>query len=140
MNDLAVESRVPALKGWEVRAVVRHRDGYRCVECGMTHEEHIKRHGRKLDVHRISPGSPYIVDGCVTLCRPCHATKPKSPRGLHDGKWRHMTVTTSPEVAAVIRRLAKEERRSVCATMVILLEEAIKARGEWTDPPADQED
>jgi hypothetical protein len=60
---------------------VRERDGYRCTECGMTSQEHQERYGKNLEVHRLTPGSPYTADGCVTLCVPCHGPKPKSPRG-----------------------------------------------------------
>lgn len=34
-----------------------------------------------------------------------------------------------------LRRVAKKDRRKVGPMVAILLEEAIKARGEWTDPP-----
>jgi hypothetical protein len=35
--------------------------------------------GRRLDVHRLTPGSPYSVEGCVTLCRACHGPERKLP-------------------------------------------------------------
>lgn len=64
----------------EVKAVVRHRDCYRCQGCGITAREHVRRHGRTLDVHRIVPGSRYTVKGCVTLCKKCHDPQPKSAK------------------------------------------------------------
>lgn len=57
----------------KIKAAVRARDGYRCTKCNMTAEEHRKRYGRTLDVHRIIPGSVYTVDGCVTRCKLCHS-------------------------------------------------------------------
>jgi hypothetical protein len=66
----------------EIKALARHRDGYQCVDCGMTAEDHIERFGRNLDVHRIVPGSAYTLLGVQTLCRTCHEKKPKSARGI----------------------------------------------------------
>lgn len=60
---------------------VRARDGYRCTKCGMTADEHRRRYGKTLDTHRIVPGSPYTMEGCQTLCKPCHRLMPKSRWG-----------------------------------------------------------
>jgi 5-methylcytosine-specific restriction endonuclease McrA len=67
-----------------VKRAVRERDGHRCTKCGMTAEEHERRYGRTLDVHRLMPGSLYSVEGCVSFCRPCHGPEPKRPRGAPD--------------------------------------------------------
>lgn len=64
-----------------IKAAVRTRDGFRCVDCGMTNDESIALTEIQLDVHRLVPGSDYSVDGCVTLCRSCHG---KKPRALED--------------------------------------------------------
>ncbi len=68
----------------DIKALVRARDGFRCVQCGMTNDRHRERYGRQLDVHRTEPGSPYSADGCVTLCKGCHAGQPKRRRGEPD--------------------------------------------------------
>jgi hypothetical protein len=65
----------------EVKALARHRDGYRCTSCGMSAVEHVRRYGKNLDVHRIVPGSKYSLSGCVTLCRKCHGPQPRRERG-----------------------------------------------------------
>lgn len=65
----------------KIKAAVRARDGHVCTRCGMTAAEHRARTGRTLEVHRRLPGSPYTVDGCVTLCRGCHGKEQKSPPG-----------------------------------------------------------
>lgn len=65
----------------DVKASVRERDEHRCTECGMSAEEHASTYGRDLEVHRLVPGSEYTVDGCVTLCIPCHGPKPRRPFG-----------------------------------------------------------
>lgn len=62
-----------------MKAKVRERDGFKCVKCGMSNDEHIKWCGRQLDVHRKTPGSFYTLEGCETLCKKCH------PRGLRPG-------------------------------------------------------
>jgi hypothetical protein len=65
----------------EIKEAVRERDGFRCTQCGMSNGRHILETGKKLEVHRLSPGTPYTFSGCVTLCRGCHASKPKSAPG-----------------------------------------------------------
>lgn len=63
-----------------LKAAIRQRDAYCCTQCGMSNADHVAKYGRSLEVHRLAPGTPYTLDGCVTLCRPCHGTRPKSPR------------------------------------------------------------
>lgn len=48
------------------------RDGGCCTRCPMTQVEHRAIYGRGLHVHRLDPGSVYTLNGCVTLCKPCH--------------------------------------------------------------------
>lgn len=64
---------------------VRERDGMSCTKCGMSNADHVERYGKSLHVHRVVPGSEYAIDGCVTLCFPCHGPEPKSPRGKGKG-------------------------------------------------------
>jgi hypothetical protein len=78
-----------------VKNFVRARDGYKCVDCGMTADEHKRNTGRTLDVHRMTQGSKYTVDDCVTLCRSCHAKKPTSPRPTQT--WQRFSVHFSDE-------------------------------------------
>jgi hypothetical protein len=54
------------------KKATKKRDGNRCVGCGMTNRTHKRRYGRSLHVHRREPGSPYLVEKCVTLCYGCH--------------------------------------------------------------------
>ncbi len=58
----------------ETKAAVRSRDDNACTDCGITAAEYQSRcrRPRLLEVHRLIPGSPYTVDGCVTLCKRCH--------------------------------------------------------------------
>src|SRR5947209_7791211 len=68
----------------EVKALVRQRDGYRCTECGITNDDHLRTHGCSLHVHRLNPGTAYTINGCVSLCYSCHGPKPRKPRGFID--------------------------------------------------------
>jgi hypothetical protein len=72
-----------------IKTLVRHRDGYRCVGCGMTQAEHFTTYGSKLEAYRLIHGSAYAFDEtCQTLCLGCHTewdrkrqTSPKPPAG-----------------------------------------------------------
>lgn len=116
----------------EIKAIVRHRDGYRCQQCGMSAREHVQKYRKNLDVHRVVPGSPYTVKGCVTLCRACHGPQPKSPK-----RSRH-PVTISfrmpPGVRDAVVGLAERECRSIPQTILYLLGKALEARGLCPPP------
>lgn len=101
----------------------------------MTHTQHLARYGKKLDVHRVVPGSPYTVDGCVTLCRECHGPKPKSKRGSRPRKC--LVVRLTPELAEAMDRFIREKhvvpprRKDV---FLFALNRFLADRGLW--PPA----
>lgn len=65
------------------RITVMSRDGYKCVDCGMTNEEHIKKWGRELCVHHINGRGKRVkkeekdsrLQNLQTLCFPCHHKK-----------------------------------------------------------------
>jgi hypothetical protein len=63
-----------------IKRQVRERAGNRCSECGMTAEEHKRRFGKNLDVHRTTSWGPfslgpYDVKKAVALCDTCHRAK-----------------------------------------------------------------
>lgn len=64
-----------------VKEAVRQRDGYRCTKCGLPQADHVAQYGRRLDVHRLAPGSLYTPEGCVTLCKRCHGPEPRLKKG-----------------------------------------------------------
>lgn len=72
-------SATEALTSAAIKRAVRLRDGWRCRKCGMSQEEHRRIYGKALEVHRLTPGSPYTIAGCETRCVPCHGPEPKSP-------------------------------------------------------------
>lgn len=91
-----------------VKRGVRERDGMACVECGKTNADHVAEFGRSLEVHRVTPGSEYSTSPgvCVTLCRDCHATKPKRPRGSIERAYR--TVSLPMPLWKAVEELAAE--------------------------------
>jgi hypothetical protein len=118
----------------QVKAAVRERDGYRCTRCGMTQERHLVRLGQILHVHRIVPGSEYTVEGCVTVCIVCHGPLPKSDHNTdaHSG---HLLPARAREALwSILKEEAKRERRSIAQTVILLLEEALRARGKAVPP------
>ena len=111
----------------EVKEAVRKRDGYSCVECGMTESEHIERFGKKLDVHRLVPNSAYSIDGCETLCRACHGPKPKSPPGTTGLIYVHI----DPDLGKAFEELLAKSRLSIKAQLEIILEKHLEEQGLW---------
>lgn len=65
------------------RDKVLKRDNYRCVDCGMTIEEHKKEFGRDITIHHIDGRGRYSkkknnsIDNLQTLCLTCHGKKDK---------------------------------------------------------------
>jgi cytochrome c553 len=98
----------------EIKAVVRYRDGNRCTKCGITAAEYRRVAGRKLDVHRKTPGADYSVDECVTLCRKCHGPEPRRKRGermaklLADGANFYYTVRLPEHYRLALEELQRQ--------------------------------
>jgi hypothetical protein len=116
-----------------IKRAVRKRDGMRCVSCGMTDAEHLKRYARTLDVHRLTPGSLYAVDEtCQTLCRPCHGPQPRRKPGEPDlalgDRDSVMSFRPPDDLRQELETLARAERRSLAQMTLILLEEGLAAR------------
>lgn len=78
------------------------RDNYKCVKCGMTNEEHIRKYGCEITIDHIDGKGAYSniknnkLSNLQTLCLHCHGLKDcvrggvTSPRKVHqltmDGK------------------------------------------------------
>jgi hypothetical protein len=88
----------------QIKAAVRARDGFKCLECGMTQADHLATYGQDLDVHRVVPGSAYSTDPgvCQTLCRRCHGPKPRRPHGSL-GEPPKLVVDVDPVVKLAIK-------------------------------------
>lgn len=87
----------------EIKAAVRERDEYRCVDCRVSQRTNIKRFGTALDVHRLTPGSPYSMDGCVTVCRRCHKRRHRKPGYLLSARLR-------PGIGLALKRYIAQRR------------------------------
>lgn len=68
-------------EGWndKKKKRARARDDKECQHCGVSQDEHIKKSGRKLDVHHIQPARMFdddaeanSLENLVTLCQSCH--------------------------------------------------------------------
>jgi hypothetical protein len=128
----------------KIKILVRERDGYRCVECGMTAEDHVEKFGKTLSVHRLIPGSEYTVEGCKTYCLPCHTEehrrlaamgvrsigqrervrKPARPTKL-------LRVSLDSEKDFYLRALAARFYTTKSAILTRAIVEAARERGLW---------
>lgn len=63
-----------------LRGKVLRRDGYACVACGMTDEEHKAEWGRPITIDHIDRDrSNNTMDNLRTMCLRCHGSKDISP-------------------------------------------------------------
>lgn len=66
-----------------IKTAIRDRDGWVCLDCGMTQAESVAQFGCGLEVHRVIHLSEYSLSpgACRTLCKRCHAphTRVESP-------------------------------------------------------------
>lgn len=115
-----------------VKAAVRARDGG-CVRCGVSSLVYLKRHGRSLQVHRITPGSVYTIDGCVTLCQQCHRKEPKRAKGVEDEE----TTGVVLRLPEAYREKLQELKRKTDRTITVLVRRGVDAelKANGIEPP-----
>lgn len=91
---------------------VRKRDKDKCVECKMTHNEHVEKYGTRLEVHRLIPGgmSYKHTKWCVTLCCKCHD---KMPRDCSDLIYRDDRFPTPKGVYGIIASIYGSKSKSL---------------------------
>jgi hypothetical protein len=88
------------LKAADERRAAYERDGWRCVDCGMANDEHVRYFARSLDAHRVRQGGKYVRGNLVTLCKCCH-------RARHGARAFDARVRRSKEVG----RMAAQRHR-----------------------------
>lgn len=125
-----------------VKAAVRERDNHCCIKCGMTNDSHLKTYGKSLEVHRTTPGSIYTLEGCVTLCVPCHAPEPRRKRGtpdlarpgllitVIDGELRHAVDDYIAD-----HNETHDHRATLTSTLEAALKKYLAAEGHWPRKP-----
>jgi hypothetical protein len=118
-----------------IKAAVRLRDGMRCTQCGITNAQHLAAHGRSLHVHRLTPGSHYTVEGCVTLCFACHGPHPRLPHGAPDIEHPGIRATLTPDLydALALYLASLELRPSLSSVVRLAIEQLLRSKGYW--PP-----
>lgn len=120
----------------EIKEAVRQRDGYCCSKCGITQNAYKAETGRSLDVHRVSPGSEYSVDGCISLCQPCHGTEPKSPKWSPNNSAK-IEVRAEPEWVAWVHRAAQRKGLSASSWVRMIVTERMQSDNiPEHEPPA----
>lgn len=56
-----------------------------------------------------------------------------APADRHKGY--QLPARVSPHMRDVLEAVARKERRKLAQMVVLLLEEALRARGDWSEPP-----
>ena len=118
----------------KVKAAVRERDGFRCTKCGVSNEDHLATHGKSLHVHRLTPGSVYTLEGCVTLCIPCHVLEPKRKSGTRDLAYNFCPVRIRPRLAAASRERVVHLAQSFAQYVNDALRMRLESEGRWPPP------
>ena len=130
----------------EIKASVRARDGFKCAKCGLTNEENIAKSGVCLDVHRRVPASKYTVDGCITLCKPCHRKAHTSgefidgPKGSVEGYGSEpFTFRLHDCLRAQLEKLATRNATRLSTEIIAAMREHLERNGMWPPPEDDDE-
>lgn len=137
MRDAATARGQSAGVVLRIKEQVRERDGYACTKCGLTQADHVARTGRRLDVHRTTPGSLYSLAGCVTICRKCHGSEPKRGPGdvdlAHAHRGRQVCVWVSEEHSARLDAFLASQKFRVPITVVVTaaIEKLLRKEGCW---------
>ena len=64
-----------------IRKLVLERDGYKCLDCGMTNAEHLAKWGRSITIDHVDGQGRYSetknnsLDNQETVCLKCHGRR-----------------------------------------------------------------
>ena len=95
----------------EIKEAVRHRDGERCVRCGLTRQEHRE-------------WSEYAVEACITLCCRCHTRGHASIVCPDNASFIHISI--DDRTALRLERLARASGRDVASLVGETINDALK--------------
>ncbi len=99
-----------------MRNVILERDGYRCVKCGMTREEHLTRWGTDINVdHKNRDRKDNTLDNLQTVCLFCHGKKDNG--GLRISEWS--------------KKLTKEQKKRMAEKTSLTLKRRYIEKGAW---------
>jgi hypothetical protein len=118
-----------------IKIAVRLRDGMRCIDCDFTNEQHVERYGRQLDVHRTTPGSPYSLDGCVTVCRPCHRKRQLQLLALGIKGRSDRIIRVPLPLVEQLDRLAERHVSNATIEAIAAIREYLERKDLWPPPP-----
>jgi hypothetical protein len=127
-----------AIEIGRVKKLVRARDGQKCTGCGMSSADHVDAYGRDLDVHRLTPGSLYTLEGCVTMCKACHAPQPRRKKGATDlANGCALFLRIDEEVAIALHNFIQSREVPVTnqAVAVAAIKRFLKDLGFYPPPP-----
>lgn len=119
-----------------IKDAIRLRDGYKCVDCGMSQFAHIDKYGKALDVHRVIAGAPYSQTELVTLCRSCHGKR-------HGPDKRRLDPTAALNVSIpgwlkdMLDKEAKRQGRTLASEVSRRLKVAFGLSPETEESPKD---
>lgn len=93
-----------------MRKDVLERDGYACVQCGMTDSSHKEKWNRPITIdHKDRDRTRNTMDNLQTLCLSCHGRKDLLPK-LRIAKMpaHHETIVSRRAAGATYQQIADE--------------------------------
>lgn len=136
----------------EIAESIRKRDKYQCCDCGLTHQQHLDKWGKILEVHHKIPFHEFTdhrkanaKSNLVTLCKSCHMIadrairhrqlimifsdepRKKSKEGIHRGSKNARAQLSESQVATIKKLLASGSKQTDLADVFSVKKTIISA-------------